>query len=144
MLSLRPTSSPGDDSASADHRGSIRSLVVASAALGVLALISGVSGLVVLAVVTAAAAAAAVLGSHAGPPVPAPADRPAPRRPVPDVGPVGPQDLTARLRRLHDAHVEQVNMALAEDREDLAQELSDSYMDESLALISAAGRSPVQ
>jgi len=144
VLSLRPASSPGDSSASADHHGSIRSLVVASAALGVLALLSGVSGIVVLAVASAAIALAAVLASHPGSPAPAAADRPTPRRLVPDVGPVDPQDLTARLRRLHDAHVEQVNMALAENREDLVQELSDSYMDESLALISAADRSPVQ
>jgi hypothetical protein len=48
-----------------------------------------------------------------------------------------PDDLSARLQRLHDDHVERVNQAVSEGREDLAQELADEYMDTSLALITA-------
>lgn len=51
------------------------------------------------------------------------------------------EDLTAHLRRLHEAHVEKVNTALDEGREDLAAELADSYMDEALRAITAAGPS---
>jgi hypothetical protein len=70
-------------------------------------------------------------------------------RPDPDgsvvTTPVSPadvpsEDLTERLRRLHDDHVEKVNMALGEDRDDLVQDLSDSYMDQALRLITAGGR----
>lgn len=45
--------------------------------------------------------------------------------------------LDARLRQLHLDHVEQVNMALSEGREDLVRQLSDSYLDQSLSLITA-------
>jgi hypothetical protein len=61
--------------------------------------------------------------------------------PAADVDPLAQIDLTERLRRLYDEHVEQLNMALAEDRLDLVQELSDSYMDQALRLITA-GASP--
>jgi hypothetical protein len=140
VLSLHPRSPAGDASAPATRRDRIRSLVIAGACLAVLAVLSGGTGLVALAVLTFGTAA--VLGWRAGHGSP----RPAPSRlrtaPLTSLaaGPVEPEDLTARLRRLHDDHVEQVNMALAEDREDLVQELSDNYMDESLALITAAGR----
>jgi flagellar motor component MotA len=51
-----------------------------------------------------------------------------------------PDELTQLLRRLYDDHVEQVNMALSEDREDLAQQLSDDYIDQALRLITAGAQ----
>jgi hypothetical protein len=47
--------------------------------------------------------------------------------------------LTLRLRRLHDMHVEKVNQAVDEGREDLVRELSDAYADQALRAITAAG-----
>jgi hypothetical protein len=142
VLSLHPKPSTGDTSAPATRRDRIRSLVIAGACLAVLAVLSGGTGLLALAIVTGALGGAAVLGLRADNRTPRPTRsrlRTAPL-PSPAAGPVEPEGLTARLRRLHDDHVEQVNMALAEDREDLVQELSDNYMDESLALITAAER----
>jgi hypothetical protein len=48
-----------------------------------------------------------------------------------------PDQLTLDLRRLHDEHVEKVNFALDEGREDLALELADEYADQALRLITA-------
>ena len=47
-------------------------------------------------------------------------------------------ELTERLRALHDACVEEVNTALAEGREDLVRESSDRYTDEALLLLTSA------
>lgn len=47
-------------------------------------------------------------------------------------------ELTQRLRALHDARVEEVNMALAENREDLVGEYSDRYTDAALVLLTSA------
>jgi hypothetical protein len=47
-------------------------------------------------------------------------------------------NLAVQLRRLHDAHVEEVNLALDEGREDLARELAESYTDQALALLARA------
>ena len=47
-------------------------------------------------------------------------------------------ELTGRLRALHDARVEEVNMALAEGREDLVRESSDRYTDAALVLLTSA------
>lgn len=58
--------------------------------------------------------------------------RPAPLAPPPGT------DLPARLRRLHDEHLERVNAALDEGRTDVAAELSDAYMDEALRAITEA------
>jgi hypothetical protein len=52
--------------------------------------------------------------------------------------------LTADLRRLYADHVEQLNLALAEGREDLARELSDAYPDRALALLTDAGLPPAR
>jgi hypothetical protein len=140
VLSLHPRSSTGGTSVPATRRDRIRSLAVAGACLAVLAVLGGGTGLVALAVVTLGTAAVLCRRAGHGSPRPAPSRlRTAPLTSI-AAEPVEPEDLTARLRRLHDDHVEQVNMALAEDREDLVQELSDNYMDESLALITAAGR----
>ena len=146
MLPLHLSSSPGDIPASADRHGRIRALVLTSFSLAVLtAVVGGATGLLVLAVAATGLAAAAVLVRRAsrGATSSAPARARIGRTVFPAaVAPasVDPEDLTASLRRLHDDHVEQVNMALAEGREDLVQELADSYMDESLALITATGR----
>jgi hypothetical protein len=127
------------------RRGRIRALVLMTVALAVLAFVAdGAASLVFVLAVTAlgtagllilharSAAAAPVATTAAAPPVTAPAA---------DVDPLAQIDLTERLRRLHDEHVEQLNMAVAEDRLDLVQELSDSYMDQALRLITA-GASP--
>lgn len=47
-------------------------------------------------------------------------------------------EVTERLRALHDARVEEVNMALAEGREDLVGEASDRYTDAALQLLTSA------
>jgi hypothetical protein len=47
-------------------------------------------------------------------------------------------ELTERLRALHDERVEEVNMALAEGREDLVRESSDRYTDAALLLLTTA------
>lgn len=57
-------------------------------------------------------------------------------------GPVSGPTIHDRLRDLHEAHVERVNLVLDEDREDLARELADAYADEALAVILAEGASP--
>jgi hypothetical protein len=46
-----------------------------------------------------------------------------------------PSDIQCTLRRLHDDYVEQINMLVAEGREDLVQRLVDAYEDEALRLI---------
>ncbi len=45
--------------------------------------------------------------------------------------------LTDLLRALHDDYAEMTNMALAEGRDDLVQQLVDRYADEALALMTA-------
>ena len=57
-----------------------------------------------------------------------------------DVASGTPDELTELLRRLYDDHVEQLNMALSEDREDLVQQLSDDYMDQALRLMTAGAQ----
>jgi hypothetical protein len=66
------------------------------------------------------------------PPEPRPVTRPAREdRPSDD-------ELAVRLRELHASHVEKVNLALDEGREDLARELADAYADQALALLTRA------
>jgi hypothetical protein len=50
--------------------------------------------------------------------------------------PLDGEALTERLRLLHEASVEKVNLAVQADRLDLVDELSDSYADEALRLLS--------
>jgi quinol-cytochrome oxidoreductase complex cytochrome b subunit len=54
-------------------------------------------------------------------------------------GAVPADALTDRLHRLHELHAEKINLALDEGREGLAAELSDTYADEALRAITAAG-----
>jgi hypothetical protein len=66
---------------------------------------------------------------------------------VPAAGPldaVADGELTAQLARLHDEHVEQANAAVAEGREDLLQEISDSYVEQAMSLMTGAGMPPVR
>jgi hypothetical protein len=49
-----------------------------------------------------------------------------------------PDELTGRLTALHEAYVDKVNRLIAEDREDLIQDLVDGYADEALALLAPA------
>jgi hypothetical protein len=130
--------------APASRRGRIRALVLTGVSLAVLAAVVGpTADLVVLLLALTSLGAATVLGLRTR----RPAVRPAPARPVArasapspaDPEPVTRDDLAERLRTLHEEHVELVNLALSEGREDLVQELSDSYADQALRLITAEG-----
>jgi hypothetical protein len=144
MLPLHPVAPIGTTPDA--PRGRIRALVLTSVALAVLATVAGGStaGFVVLALAVTALGAAAVLGLRAGwtAALPAPAGSAARTRaasPV-DLGAATGDELTERLRQLHDDHVEKVNMAVGEGREDLVQELSESYTDQALGLITGGAR----
>jgi hypothetical protein len=117
--------------------------VLALAVLAVVAVGSAGTVLAVLAIVLLGAAAVLGLRSHwaSAAPDAVPAATGV-RAPVAPPETVAPDQLTERLRRLHDEHVELVNMAVAEGREDLVQELSDSYVNQALGLIISEGRSP--
>jgi hypothetical protein len=143
VLPLRPLA-PTGDTASAGRRGRIRTLALTGLSLALLVALVGPSAdLVVLTLAAIALASAAALarrnrGSASASPV-APVTPAAVLPPV-DSEPLPPDVLTERLRRLYDEHVEQVNMALEEGREDLAQEMADSYMDEALGLLTGGGQ----
>lgn len=84
--------------------------------------------------------AAAALGLR---PSPATASAPLPAFPsTTTLDVVGDGELTAQLARLHDDHVEQANAAVSEGREDLLPQISDSYVEQSMALMSGAGAAP--
>jgi hypothetical protein len=85
--------------------------------------------------------AAAALGAHTRSATP---DVPAPALTAPALDAVDGGELTARLTRLHDDHVERVNAAVGEGREDLVQELSDSYVEQAMALMTTAGLPPAR
>ena len=53
-------------------------------------------------------------------------------------------ELTAQLARLHDEHVELANEAVAEGRDDLLQGISDSYVEQAMALMTGAGIPPLR
>jgi hypothetical protein len=127
---LHTTASPiGDSAGPAGLRGPIRTLLLTSLALGAAtALLGGSSARLALVLAICSLGAAALLGLRFRWAAAAP-DR------TPPVDADRDGTLDARLRRLYDEHVEQVNLALDEGREDLAQELADDYMDQALALI---------
>jgi len=134
VLPSHPPVPHGAAAAPDNIRGRTRALVLVGLVLAVLAVVTdGTAGLA-LVLTTSALSAAGLLALRA--------DRVAetPARTTADVDPLTPTDVTECLRRLYDDHVEQINMALAEDRDDLVQELSDSYMDQSLRLITAGER----
>ena len=86
--------------------------------------------------------AAAALGVHTRS---ATSDAPAvTARALEGVDGIGGGELTARLTRLHDDHVERVNAAVGEGREDLVQGLSDSYVEQAMALMTTAGLPPAR
>jgi hypothetical protein len=141
VLPSHPVVPTGGTAATDAPRGRILTLVVTGLVLGAAAAASDRTAGLALAVVVIALGAAAVVARRGR--------RIAVRRdqghagttfPVADYEFVTPDELTERLRELYDDHVEQVNMALSEDREDLVQELSDSYMDQALHLITAGAR----
>lgn len=111
-------------------------LVATAFVLAGLATVTGhAAGLALLAGATAVLGVAAVLVLRAQWAAAAP---PASRSTVsPPAAPAAPDGdtVTAELRRLHEVHVEKVNLALDEGREDLARELADSYTDQALALL---------
>jgi hypothetical protein len=128
------------------RRGRIRALVLMTVALAVLAFVAdGAASFVFVLAVTALGTAGLLIlharSAAAAPRQDAPLAMPPTMAPAADVDPLAHIELTERLRQLYDEHVEQLNMALAEDRLDLVQELSDSYMDQALRLITA-GASP--
>jgi hypothetical protein len=147
MLPLHPLA-PNGSTAATMGRGRVRSIVLTGLSMAILAAVVGpTADVIALAVITVialgaatvlgrrtrqAAAAATPTGSVIATAGPSPADTEA----------VTPEALTERLRALYDDHVEKLNLALEEGREDLARELSDSYMDESLSLITGGGPSP--
>jgi hypothetical protein len=49
-------------------------------------------------------------------------------------------DISRRLRDLHESYADRVNRLLEEDREDLAMEVADAYTDEAFRLIVASER----
>jgi hypothetical protein len=49
----------------------------------------------------------------------------------------GSEYVVERLSQLHDSYVDLINNVLEQGREDLAVELSDSYTDEALRIITA-------
>lgn len=51
-------------------------------------------------------------------------------------------DVSAILGSLHDEYVERINMAISEDRYDLARALSDEFTDVSLTALLDAGTTP--
>ena len=65
----------------------------------------------------------------------------APRTPPPraPIRYLADEDVADHLRDLHDHYVEQVNMAVAEGREDLVRQLSDDYADEALLVMASSG-----
>jgi len=85
--------------------------------------------------------AATALGLHTRT---ATTDATAPSLQAPALDAVDGGELTVRLTRLHDDHVERVNAAVGEGREDLLQELSDSYVEQAMALMTAAGLPPAR
>jgi hypothetical protein len=134
VLPLHTTVSPiGTPAGPAARRGPIRALLLTSLVLAAAAaMLGGTPGHLALTLAVSVLATAAVVGmrSHWVSAGPAPT-------PAVDAVPEGAGELTPRLQQLHDDHAEQVNLALEEGREDLVQELSDTYMDQALALITA-------
>jgi hypothetical protein len=127
----------------AGPRGRFRALVLVTVALAVLALAAGGTAvLLVLAMTTLGTAGVLILRARSAAAHPSPdAAGATPAMSAADVDALPSGDLTERLRQLYAEHVEQTNMAVAEDRFDLVEELSDSYMNQALRLITA-GASP--
>jgi hypothetical protein len=123
----------------ADRR--VRLALGVAVALAVVAVVlQGAAALTALAAATAALLTAAGLRLRTAWTAAAPAaSRPGPVRP-PAPESVEDDGLAEQLRALHDTHVEEVNLALAEGREDLARASADRYADEALSLIAGAGR----
>jgi hypothetical protein len=134
VLPLHTTASPiGTPAGPAGLRGPIRALLLTGVALAAATVVlGGAPGHLALALAVSALGAAAVVGMRSrrvsAAPAPTASDGAVPG----DAG-----ELTARLQQLHDDHVEQVNLALEEGREDLVLALSDTYMDQALVLITA-------
>lgn len=138
MLHSLPLAPDGGPAAPNGRRGRIRALVLTSLALGALAWLADGATTLVVVPALAALCAAALLRARAGEAASTSSAVPAPTEF--DADTFAPDDVTERLRSLYDDHVEQLNMAVAEDRYDLVEELSDSYMDEALRLITAGER----
>jgi hypothetical protein len=151
MLPLHTTSPVGAPASAPDPR--VRLLLLSAAGLGIAAAVLGdAPGVLAFVLAVGALGAASALGLR---------DRWAALQPdragqVPGSAPEfpawspaesdSPYDtaLTADLRQLYADHVEQLNLALAEGREDLARELSDAYPDRALALLTGAGLPPAR
>jgi hypothetical protein len=139
VLPLHPLTPTG---ASRGSRGPIRALVLTGLSMAILAAVVGpTADLVVLALTVIALGGAAMLVRRNRRAAATPMRAAVPTAALSPAGTEAATSdaLTERLRALYDDHVEQVNMALEEGREDLAQELADSYMDQSLSLIVGGG-----
>jgi hypothetical protein len=109
--------------------------VLTAFVLAALATVAGHAlGLALLVAATAALGAAAALTMRAHWAAAVAAEPRPVASPALDTAPAG-DALSEELRRLHDVHVEKVNLALDEGREDLAREFADAYADEALALL---------
>jgi hypothetical protein len=140
VLPSHPVIPTSGTAATDGPRGRILTLVLTGLVVGVVVSAADRTAGLVLAVAVTVLGTVALhsLRSHR---VPARSDRDrvvtTPTFVATDDASVTPDELTERLRRLYDDHVEQLNMALSEDREDLVQQLSEDYMDQSLRLITA-------
>ena len=120
----------------------LAAVVLAACAAGLGQTAGPAAGLAALLAASAALLAAAVVGARAHwtaalagePAVAAPISSPLERVPG-DV-------LAVQLRALQQRATDKVSRALQAGREDLARELSDSYADDALQLITAAGQPP--
>jgi hypothetical protein len=143
VLPSHPVVPNGGTAVTDTPRGRILTLVVTGLVLGAAAWAADRTAGLALAVIVIALGAATLVARR-GRRASARWDRghaaTTPASPTADDEFVTPDELTERLRKLYEDHVEQVNMALGEDREDLVQDLSDSYVDQALRLITAGAR----
>jgi hypothetical protein len=141
-LPLPPVSSTASPAARAVRPSRTVGFLVAGAfALAILTtLFDRSAGPLALVLVIAALATAAVLAVRArwaatAPGALAPVAAPVARPVVWSDDAVADDTLAMQLRELHDFHIEQVNTAVAQGRMDLVADLSDSYAEEALALL---------
>jgi hypothetical protein len=120
--------------------GRVGALVLTAFCLAALTAVTGHAvGLALLLVATAVLGVAAALAMREHWAAAAPIEVRAVSPAAPGTLPGDDDTLTGQLRRLHATHVEKVNLALDEGREDLARELADDYTDRALELLTRAG-----
>lgn len=130
---LAPAAGPALRGALRPSRAVGATLLAAASAAIAAAVLTGADGTVALAVAVAALLASGLLSLRAQWRALAPRPTPAPALHPPTGSASGA--VAERLGDLHRAHVEKVNAALDHGRPDLARDLSENYVDESLRLI---------